>query len=685
MQVDCAVLGNHDWDFGYPHLQSLLSKTNFPWLFSNVVDASWRDDDSEQSPELDERDKQIEGTLPYFVMEVKGIKIGCIGLVEEEWLDTVPGFPEEFEYRDMVQTALKLSKELREGPEKCELIFAATHCRLPNDIALANALGAVAKTDPSQHGVDLILGGHDHTYYIGRGVDSYDGTEFERSMMGCENDENTLIVKSGTDFHDLSEVEITLSEPHDDTAVRRRTIERLTVRRHQPCPNDESLPELHELLDQLMQRVTKATEQPVAITLNEWDLRSEKVRTKESGIGDLISDILLMAMERMLRRKSHPKCSKILQNDYRMADCALICGGSLRSDSVFGPGKITLGNLMEIMPFEDPIVVKELTGQDIWDALENGFSTYPKQEGRFPQLAGLQVVWDSSREPGHRVVSVHVLKQPFDGSGPESKETFINIRNSFLYEPDTKSDNENSVMVCRITPEVREELQMHKNYAVVTREYLCQGNDGYDALTRGRYIIDDESGELMSTLVRKFLLGATYISRWNHLHAKCGLDTVDSPMSMSPPSSVGHGDTSHLPKRRRLSMMEQLHKHVDRDQVYLSSGTEDAIQRANKLRLRRSRSVQLPTNASRDTLRKRLHPAAAAILNDSMVVDSTPLAIRDALFVAAHEHHSHFDSASRIDTGLVVDHDCAKEDLAVIVALTDGRMVDQAQSKTNET
>lgn len=60
-----------------------MSKTNFPWLFSNVVDASWRDDDSEQSPELDERDKQIEGTLPYFVMEVKGIKIGCIGLVEE--------------------------------------------------------------------------------------------------------------------------------------------------------------------------------------------------------------------------------------------------------------------------------------------------------------------------------------------------------------------------------------------------------------------------------------------------------------------------------------------------------------------------------------------------------------------------------------------------------------------------
>ena len=60
MQVDAAVLGNHDWDFGYPHLQRLLSKTNFPWLFSNVVDASWREANNDEShDELDERDEQI--------------------------------------------------------------------------------------------------------------------------------------------------------------------------------------------------------------------------------------------------------------------------------------------------------------------------------------------------------------------------------------------------------------------------------------------------------------------------------------------------------------------------------------------------------------------------------------------------------------------------------------------------
>ncbi len=98
-----------------------------PWLFSNVVDASWREANNDEShDDLDERDEQIETTLPYFVMDVKDVRVGCIGLVEKEWLDTVPGFPKEFEYRDMVQVAQNLSRELRQGKEQCELILAIT-------------------------------------------------------------------------------------------------------------------------------------------------------------------------------------------------------------------------------------------------------------------------------------------------------------------------------------------------------------------------------------------------------------------------------------------------------------------------------------------------------------------------------------------------------------------------------
>lgn len=60
-----------------------MSQNNFPWLFSNVMDASWREDHSEQTPKMDPRDQQIQDTLPYFIMTVQGVKIACIGLVEE--------------------------------------------------------------------------------------------------------------------------------------------------------------------------------------------------------------------------------------------------------------------------------------------------------------------------------------------------------------------------------------------------------------------------------------------------------------------------------------------------------------------------------------------------------------------------------------------------------------------------
>lgn len=36
---------------------------------------------------------------------------------------------------------------------------------------------------------------------------------------------------------------------------------------------------------------------------------------------------------------------------------------------------------MEILPFEDPIVVLEVDGETLWAALESSLATWPAQEG----------------------------------------------------------------------------------------------------------------------------------------------------------------------------------------------------------------------------------------------------------------------------------------------------------------
>ena len=76
----------------------------------------------------------------------------------------------------------------------------------------------------------------------------------------------------------------------------------------------------------------------------------------------------------------------------------------LRGDSVYGPGMrisfsgfkvgrqnktqmsqligyLTLGDVLEILPFEDPLVVLEISGKTLWDALEASLATWPAQEG----------------------------------------------------------------------------------------------------------------------------------------------------------------------------------------------------------------------------------------------------------------------------------------------------------------
>ena len=73
---------------------------------------------------------------------------------------------------------------------------------IPNDITLAKALFALSpsaqekSTIASEHGVDLILGGHDHLYYVSRGVTEWKDYDTTQTVLGAEEDkvsENAVV------------------------------------------------------------------------------------------------------------------------------------------------------------------------------------------------------------------------------------------------------------------------------------------------------------------------------------------------------------------------------------------------------------------------------------------------------------------------------------------------------------
>ncbi|KDQ33721.1 hypothetical protein PLEOSDRAFT_1032941 [Pleurotus ostreatus PC15] len=497
---DVSLVGNHDFDFGYHHLRLLIADTKFPWLLSNIID---------------EKTSKVPDVLHEFkVVERSGIRIGIIGLVEKEWIGTVSTWPANFKYKDMAEAGRDLSARLRDpsGEHRCEVIIALTHARVPNDINLAKDLHASSPATQESspiadtHGVDLILGGHDHLYYVSRGVSAWEGYDTTQDALGAEEDHgDVLVVKSGTDFRDLSEITLEL-EDTPEGSVRKKVIKNITGKRRSTQPGSEASPAMSKIVENILSSVGSTMKAPVCKTEVELDLRSQLIRTAECASSNWFADIIRHAYDDALCLQG---CGG--------ADGVFICAGTLRGDSTYGPaGIITLGDIMEILPFEDPLVVLELDGQAIWDALEASLSTWPAQEGRFPVVSGFRVSWDSRKPPGQRVLGVWLVNEVDESDhGHASKPGSIHeLADGAPVE--RKKDG--------------------RQYKVVTREYMAQGHDGFLPLLGHKYLIDDECGQMMSTIVRRYLLGSQFVNKM----AQSNDNSVFAQFATSTKSAIAH-------------------------------------------------------------------------------------------------------------------------------------------------
>ncbi|KAF5358493.1 hypothetical protein D9756_001737 [Leucocoprinus leucothites] len=468
--LDIALAGNHDFDFGYPQLTNLIKDSTYPWILSNIIDS--------------QTGKVPEFLNPFQVVERCGVRIGVIGLVEQDWIATISSWPPEFEHKDMVETGIELSKLLRDpsGEYRCDIILALTHCRLPNDLKLAKQLLALSssgrESQPivNEHGVDILLGGHDHLYYISKGAEEWKNYDKTQPVLGAEGDEDVLALKSGSDFRDLSEIALELEDAPEGN-IRRKIIKSLTGKRHTIQPGMESSATLAEILKKVLSSVNSAMKAPVCQTTTLLDFRSRNIRIGEAAAPNWMADIIRHAYDDAL----------CLQGSGG-ADGVFICAGTLRGDSTYGPGVVTLGDILEILPFDDPVVVLELDGEAIWAVLEVALTPWPRQEGRFPVISGFRVTWDSRRPPGQRVLSVTLLKNGEKHSSNGSQEQTVEEE-----------------------PILRQ--RGGKKYKIVTRDYIAEGHDGFDVLKGSPYLIDHESGDLMSGIVRKYLMGSQFVNK----------------------------------------------------------------------------------------------------------------------------------------------------------------------------
>ncbi|KAJ2745135.1 hypothetical protein GGI20_002397 [Coemansia sp. BCRC 34301] len=521
--LDAATLGNHEFDQGIDVLESLIQRNNFPWVITNLTDRETGGPAARNS-------------VSYLVKQVSGIRVGIIGIIEKEWLDTLPCLPPTFEYHDFVESARDMATRLKDKRNEdmaCDLVICLAHMRLHNDIKLADACADV---------VDLVLSGHDHFYYVGSGIDEYMDPDagLVAGASDAEDDHGMLtkwkreraeitpgsvgrrLVKSGTDFRELSEIvlRLELSSAQRDPGASRVT--NVSVTRHRVTSAVSEDPEIKQMVDKIGVHLSKALDKVVGYTTVEWDARSTVCRMQESNIGNLSADLM-----------------RLCYAESAGAQIGLLCGGAIRSDTIYPKGKVQLRDIMEIFPFEDPVVVVKLTGDQIRRALENGVSKWPAQEGRFPQVSGIRFEFDPGREPGDRVTLIVVtaaakaaakraqtanlgsvplqssrtqvatksgtsmhraaLENATEiGSGQQPLRRSSGASLESEFEADAESDHGG---------EEDELLDMSATYVVATRGYMYQGHDGYEVLHEGELVVDEEDGISFSNLYRRFFRG----------------------------------------------------------------------------------------------------------------------------------------------------------------------------------
>ncbi|MCK5584710.1 5'-nucleotidase C-terminal domain-containing protein, partial [Candidatus Bipolaricaulota bacterium] len=350
--------------------------------------------------------------LPYELFDYGRETVAVIGLTSEYTsISSSPGLNVRF--LDVISTAQRTAQELEEaGINK---IIALTHLGYDRDLELATSV----------HGIDVIVGGHSHT-----------NVEHYPTVTSSISGEPVLIVTAYEWGKQLGRLNVVFTA---DGLVGSFYGEPIVIDESISEDDDmlELLAEYRPAIDALMTTIVGATD----VALNG---AREDIRVRETNLGNLICDAMLWKTQDFDATLS-------IQN-----------GGGIRAS--IPKGMITMGQVLEVLPYGNQITVLRLSGEDIWAALENGVSQVEESSGRFPHVGGMRYTFDPAADAGSRVTSVEVWDTVTE-----------------MYVP----------------------IDLEARYQLATNNFIANSGDGYSMLAEStdRY----DSGWLLSDTLAEYL------------------------------------------------------------------------------------------------------------------------------------------------------------------------------------
>ena len=337
LKYDAMAVGNHEYNFGLKVLEKARSEAKFPWLSANTYETA----------------AGKTHYAPYIVKEVKGVRIGILGL-------TTPGIPnwenkpnyEGLEFHETVSEAKKWVPILREK-EKADVVVVAMHMGIeedlragtlsPSSVPNENAAIAISRQVP---GIDVVLMGHTHREVPSLVVNN----NVIKTYMDIPNQrtsgyftEGVLLTQANRWASHVARVDLYLEKSDVDNRWHVVAKSSRTIPVTEKTEVDAEIARLGEPYDKETQAWLNGV-----IGESSAELTADRCRLEDTAIVDLIQRVQLEAGKA----------------DVSMAAC-------FNPDAHIPRGSVTVRNIAALYEYENTLVTLELNGQQIKDALEH--------------------------------------------------------------------------------------------------------------------------------------------------------------------------------------------------------------------------------------------------------------------------------------------------------------------------
>ncbi|MEA3501114.1 MAG: bifunctional UDP-sugar hydrolase/5'-nucleotidase [Candidatus Marinimicrobia bacterium] len=303
---DFFTIGNHEFDYGWKKFAELKKSAEFDIYGANVLD------EKTEKPLLKE----------YKILNHNGKKIAVLGVTT----DDLPGLTlsenlDGLKIASTIETTKKIVEELKK--KNIHLIIALTHIGIGEDKKLAKAVPEL----------DLIVGGHSHTYLD------------EAVIIG-----NTHIVQVASYGRYIGEFKFSC----DETKITDFDYKLIEVISENISPSAD----VKKVVDKWEDKVSKEMDIVIGTLKSDWVRRGV-----ESNLGNWLAD----AMKKEVK-----------------TDIAFTNNGGIRKD--LAAGDIKVRDIWEIAPFGNTFVIFTIDGKQLLNMAE-----YMVKNNEIMQQSGLKL------------------------------------------------------------------------------------------------------------------------------------------------------------------------------------------------------------------------------------------------------------------------------------------------------